>query len=208
MPTSATRATGFVFSRNSPRVEAVSTADNGAQTNRSTPLKRHKSTGSPATLDEELIARRWLKKQGYSWVMDEEYSMHLWHHFLSVMRQPRGRADKAGSQQASFAMPIPSQMWAAAALFGARWMGNVRYTVSPSTGAIEWVPTKAITSYYIDDPAAMADFLHMHGRGLSGVAGLFKSTKTVPATGGYEASTVALTLIPPLIMEVRPGAPT
>ena len=81
--------------------------------------------------------------------------MHLWHHFLSVMRQPRGRADKAGSQQASFAMPIPSQMWAATALFGARWMGNVRYTVSPSTGAIEWVPTKAITSYYIDDPAAM-----------------------------------------------------
>ena len=60
-------------------------------------------------IDEELIARRWLKKKGYYWASRATLANHFFHHFMSIARMPRGGADKAGSQQCAFTMPVPSR---------------------------------------------------------------------------------------------------
>ena len=160
---------------------------------------RSKTSSTQASLDEELIARRWLKANGYYMAKHVDLAAHLWHHFMSVAKQPRGRADQAGSQQAAFSMEIPSKMAAARLLRGARSMGHTKYTVN-AAGAIEWKKSPSIESYYFDQIKPMTSWLRLHTRGLNVHA--YGSTKTVPPGGGYKEANVTVTIIPPLIMEL------
>ena len=160
---------------------------------------RSVSSATQAPLDEELIARRWLKKNGYYMAKHEDLAAHLWHHFQSVAKMPRGRADQAGSQQAAFSMEIPSRMAALRLLHGVPSMGKTKYTVN-AMGMIEWKPSPSIESFYLDKMTPMARWLRLHTRGLNIHA--YGSTKPVPPSGGYKESNVVVTIIPPLIMEL------
>ena len=158
-----------------------------------------KSSSTQASIDRELIARQWLKANGYYWAKHDDLAAHLAHHFQSVLRQPRGRADQSGSQQAAFSMELPSQMAAVRLLAGAPSMGKKKYTVN-AEGCIEWVPSPSITSYYIDAVKPLARWVRLHRRNLNVQA--LGSTKVVAPTGGYKEVNVVVMLIPPLIMEV------
>eukprot|EP00965_Chrysotila_dentata_P259703 6213644-Pleurochrysis_carterae.AAC.8 len=61
-----------------------------------------------ADWNEELIARRWLKKNGYYFENSDVLVRTFFHHLMSCLRRPAGRADKGGSQQAAFSMELPS----------------------------------------------------------------------------------------------------
>ena len=166
------------------------------------PRKRVRSTSTQASIDEELLARRWLKRNGYYMAKHTDLSLSMYHHFLSCLRMPRGRADKAGSQQAAFSMTIPSKMAATKLMEGVPPMGRMgksKYQIN-AKGEIEWKPTTTITSYYISEVKALAKFLSLHRRGL-GFQG-WGATKAVPSSGGYEAANVVISLVPPLIMEL------
>ena len=141
-----------------------------------------------------MIARQWLKQQGYYWAKHDDLSAHLWHHFMSVARQPRGRADQAGSQQAAFSMDIPSRMAATSLLQGVPSMSNTKYTVN-AQGEIEWKKSPSITSYYIDQITPLARWMRLHTRNLHVDA--YGSTKVVPPSGGYKEVNVVVMLIPP-----------
>ena len=161
------------------------------------PNQRTAATQAP--LDEELIARRWLKRNGYYMAKTSTLEAHLFHHFQSVARQPRGRADKAGSQQAAFSMELPSKMAGLRLMGEAPCMGNKKYTVN-AAGQIEWVASKVITTYYLDSMKPLARWLSLHQRGLG--VHCYGASKTVPPTGGYKEANVVVTLLPPLIMEI------
>eukprot|EP00965_Chrysotila_dentata_P145166 4794287-Pleurochrysis_carterae.AAC.1 len=54
-----------------------------------------------------MIARRWLKDNGYFWSYHRLLHNQFMHHFLSSCRQPAGRADGTrGSQQCAFEMEL------------------------------------------------------------------------------------------------------
>ena len=158
-----------------------------------------RTTGTQASIDEELIARRWLKANGYYMAKHEDLTTRLFHHFKSIAKMPRGRADKAGSQQALISMDIPTKSAAMQLLLELPYMGSVKYTVN-AEGAIEWVRSPSILSWYLDEMKPLARWIRFHRRGL-GIQG-YGATKAVPPTGGYTQSNVTITVIPPLIAEL------
>ena len=184
---------------NDPEPAAAATQTDDTEAPNSGSLKRARNITTQASLDLELIARKWLKANGYYMAKHADLRNTLFHHFMSVMRQPRGRADKAGSQQAAFSMEIPSRSAAIELMQGAPPMGKKKYTIN-AEGSIEWKDSPSISTWYFDRHKPMAKWLKLHRRGL-GVA-CYGASKAVPPTGGYEASNVVLTLIPPLIMEL------
>ena len=78
-------------------------------------------------------------------------------------------------------------------------MGKNKYSVN-AAGAIEWVPSPSITSYYFDRITPMARWMRLHTRNLNVAA--YGSTKAVPPTDGSKEVKVTVTIIPPLILEV------
>ena len=166
---------------------------------RKKPKLATRNASTQAFYDEELIARRWLKRNGYYMAKHSDLTMRLFHHFMSVAKLPRGRADKAGSQQAQISMDIPSKPAAMAMLKELPYMGNTKYTIN-SKGQIEWVKTSSIQSWYVDEMKQLARWIRFHRRGLHAHA--YGATKIVPPTGGYKEANVVVTLIPPLICEL------
>eukprot|EP00965_Chrysotila_dentata_P005084 166497-Pleurochrysis_carterae.AAC.1 len=61
--------------------------------------------------EHELIARRWVKRTGRYYAKTDVLHNRWYHHFLSLCRQPAGRADgQRGSQQSFFEMELPDEM--------------------------------------------------------------------------------------------------
>ena len=67
---------------------------------------------------EEAIAKAWLRKNGLYVGKNLVLRTAFWHHFMSCLKRPAGRADRASSQQCAFCMDIPSQPGPVAAFTG------------------------------------------------------------------------------------------
>ena len=170
------------------------------QTDQSVPVVNTMDRACQAyVVDEELTARRWLRRNGYYWAKSDVLSNHFYHHVMSIARMPRGSADRAGSQQCAFSMLMPSEMAAFQLMAKAPLKGNVKYTVN-GYGVIEWKPSPSIKTWYIDDQKALVKFLAMHRRGLG--PDMYGASKAVAPTGGYWESNVVLQIIPPFIAEL------
>lgn len=68
-----------------------------------------------AEWQEELIVRKWLKRNDYYWASRKLLEDTMWHHLASVCKMPRGAADATGasatgSQQCVLQMDVPSKM--------------------------------------------------------------------------------------------------
>eukprot|EP00965_Chrysotila_dentata_P051821 1720471-Pleurochrysis_carterae.AAC.1 len=66
------------------------------------------SQATQANLEEEQIARRWLKSNGMYAGLSSTIVTTFFYYAMSCQRWPAGRADQNGSQQASFSMELPS----------------------------------------------------------------------------------------------------
>ena len=59
-----------------------------------------------ASADTEITVRRWLQANGYYFAKFSTVQTSFFHHLQSVMKMPRGSAEKAGSQQCSVSTDI------------------------------------------------------------------------------------------------------
>ena len=194
------RLLGFPRFRPQDRPPRLEHAEIAIQTEASISVPNVREEGTQVDLvNEELIARRWLKANGFYWAKEDSLANHFYHHFLSVMRMPRGSADRAGSQQCAFSMPMPSNMAAFKLMANAPCKGKVKYTIN-AAGQIEWKSSPSITTWYIDDQRKFTKWLAMHRRGLG--QDMYGATKMVPPTGGYWESNVTVQLIVPFIAEL------
>ena len=60
--------------------------------------------------DQERLVYEWLKKRGLYMGESSVVKLSFWHHVMSCLKRPAGRADRAGSQQCAFSMDMPSMM--------------------------------------------------------------------------------------------------
>ena len=152
----------------------------------------------------ELIARRWAKDQKMFWGECRTLQNAFFRHFISLCRRPAGRADGTrGSQQCLFEMELPTHQCSLEMLGlldrhdSIRCMENKKYAVED--GKIRWVPSKTITTYYIEDAQVMSTWLRFHQREVALDLAVFGSSKGVVTRN--EGLRSIVTLIPPLLIE-------
>ena len=155
--------------------------------------------------NHELIARRWLKAEGLYCAPRKPLHYTFMHHWMCLLRQPRGRVEGQGSQQAMFEMNVPSEALARelCALIGAESKGATKYSVVTKRGkqVVEWRPSTTTSTWWLSDAEEMYEKLALHTRGLNNNS-LRGSAKLVPPAQGYKKSTVLVLAVPPLIIEV------
>eukprot|EP00965_Chrysotila_dentata_P224556 6194249-Pleurochrysis_carterae.AAC.1 len=140
----------------------------------------------------ELVARKWLKSAGKYWGEQSQLQSVYFSKFLALCRQPAGRADgKRGSQQCAFEMDVPSRVCLQGLGLsngpdmetGERSLlvphPQSKYSVSETTGEIEWVPSRTIDTYYLDDEAKLAQYLSFHTREAARAKPAYGSSKAV-----------------------------
>ena len=184
---------------NTPRPYSV---DATAQTDDYAGKVRH-NIGTQVTMTDEQIARRWAREHGFYLARSETLRSTFFHHLMSCLRRPAGRADKAGSQQSTFSLPICDLEPLLNVLARCQKFPNKVYAVED--GEITWRKSERKTTYYIDDVEILADFCALHRRGLESSIPLYQSTKGVAATGengnGYTEIKTVVMMLPPLIIE-------
>ena len=121
-----------------------------------------------SAVQRELIARKWAKEHRYFWGEQRTLQNAFFHHFISLCRQPRGRADgERGSQQCLFEMELPTHQCHLEMLgvinSDFRCMGKTRYTVN-AQGQVEWVKSSSVESYFMQDAQQMSNYLRFHER--------------------------------------------
>ena len=133
------------------------------QTEDESPQLYEKATQKDYDLNHELIARRWLKKQGMYFAPLAPLEATFFHHMMCVARMPRGRVEGQGSQQALFEMSIPSENLAKdlCRSIGAEYMGAAKYTVvtKRQKNVVKWKPSGTTSSWWISDATKMYDQL-------------------------------------------------
>eukprot|EP00965_Chrysotila_dentata_P085249 2812982-Pleurochrysis_carterae.AAC.1 len=101
-------------------------------------------------VSEEELCRRWARKHGYYLGESAVLRATFFHHFVACARRPAGAADgKMGSQQCLFEMPIPSLSPLQDVLSLCEYHQNEKYAIVD--GAIAWLPSRSIDTYFIDD---------------------------------------------------------
>ena len=153
--------------------------------------------------DEETIAHDWLRRNHMYMAPSSTLVLSFWHHIMSCMRRPAGRADRAGSQQCEFEMEIPTLDPLLHLLAPCQNLRRKVYSLSEDGSVIEWHPSSTKDSYYIDDHKTLQRFAQLHTRGLDVTIPLHGSTKGVPPTkaNGYTTINSVVTMLPPLIIE-------
>eukprot|EP00965_Chrysotila_dentata_P152401 5037022-Pleurochrysis_carterae.AAC.1 len=111
----------------------------------------------------ELVARKWLKNNNLWWCSVVRLENTFWHHFLTICRQPAGRADGTrGSQQCYFEMELWDRRIDHILEFtsstGFTCLPRMRYSVGAS-GEVEWVPSRSIDTFYMADRHQMAAYV-------------------------------------------------
>eukprot|EP00965_Chrysotila_dentata_P049546 1642692-Pleurochrysis_carterae.AAC.1 len=86
------------------------------------------SQETQADFEEERIPRRWLEKKGLYAAESTVLVKTFFHHAMSCLRRPAGRADKGGSQQAAFSMEVPSMQPLKSVLAVCKAYPQSRYT--------------------------------------------------------------------------------
>ena len=138
-----------------------------------------------SAVQRELIARKWAKEQKYFWGEQRTLQNTFFHHFISLCRQPRGRADgERGSQQCLFEMELPTHQCHLEMLgvinSDFRCMGKTRYTVN-AQGQVEWVKSSSVESYFMQDAQQMSNYLRFHEREASRQSPCRPATKILHA---------------------------
>eukprot|EP00965_Chrysotila_dentata_P247160 6207580-Pleurochrysis_carterae.AAC.2 len=161
------------------------------------------SQATQASLQEEQIVHRWLKNNGMYAGLSSTIVTTFFHHAMSCLRRPAGRADRNGSQQASFSMELPSLSPLLPVLGMCQAHPQARYSIG-AEGEVDWVTSPSIDSYYINSEEQLAQFLNLHERGLERGLAVHGSSKGVLPTkaNGYPSIRVVVTALPPLIVEV------
>eukprot|EP00965_Chrysotila_dentata_P152492 5039567-Pleurochrysis_carterae.AAC.1 len=88
--------------------------------------------------EEEVYVRAWLLKHGYYMGKSNVVRSSFFHHVASRLRRPAGRADRASSQQAAFAMELPSMDPLRDLLGQCEYHSRKRY--ADVNGEIAWIP--------------------------------------------------------------------
>ena len=131
----------------------------------------------------------------------------FFNHFYSALRQPAGRADRAGSQDVAFAVEILGDMHLAALVGELRGVRGQRYEQG------EFVPCKNVDTYHVlNDPDELGRWLRLHERGYGKHDFVYGASKLVVQRGkktsgngqvnAVKQARVLVTFIPPLICEL------
>eukprot|EP00965_Chrysotila_dentata_P237789 6202130-Pleurochrysis_carterae.AAC.1 len=156
-----------------------------------------------APWQRELIARKWLKSTGKYFGNIQNVQNRWYLKFLSLCRQPAGRADGSrGSQQCFFEMDLPERCCLEPlGLPGDAFLlkYNSRYSVD-AEGQIQWKYSKTVDTFFMADKHAVSDYLRFHEQQVSLNCAAYGSTKAVVARS--DGIKVVTTIIPPLIVEL------
>ena len=151
----------------------------------------------------ELIARRWLKSNGYFWGGQQRLVNSFFTHMMSCCRQPAGRADGTrGSQQCSFELEVfDMQCLGVLQISPCHFERHLqaRYSIGKDN-TIEWARSPSIDSYYIKDMVRMSNWISFESRAVAKHLPVFGSSKGVVVR--KEGVKVLATLIPPFIIEL------
>ena len=151
----------------------------------------------------ELVARKWLKSEGYFWGAEHRLRNNFYMHLAACCRQPAGRADGLrGSQQCCFELEVMHEM--ALGVLGIDFRSfqvhkNARYTIGRNN-EIVWAPSSSIDSYFMDDMVKMSEWIAFETRDATKHLYVHGSTKSVVRRS--EGVKVTATLIPPFIIEM------
>eukprot|EP00965_Chrysotila_dentata_P236258 6201217-Pleurochrysis_carterae.AAC.2 len=122
--------------------------------------------GTQTFFDEEQIARRSLQKNHFYAGSSNTLVSTFFHHKVSCLRRPAGRADKNGSQQAAFSMEVPSMEPFAEVLIDCDHHPQARYSSDPKDRLVSWIHSPNIDNYYVERAGQLSDFFGLHVRGL------------------------------------------
>eukprot|EP00965_Chrysotila_dentata_P199832 6179617-Pleurochrysis_carterae.AAC.1 len=89
-------------------VQTASVKSLGTQYPEQRPTKIARTVSSQTRVDEELMVRSWLLRNGYYMAKGSVLRVAFFHHVASCLKRPAGRADRGGSQQAAFSLDLPS----------------------------------------------------------------------------------------------------
>jgi len=119
-----------------------------------------------------------------------------WRHFLNCMKQPRGGARGAGSQQCLFEYSCPSDTVLKRLLKGLQSRKGERYNQG------DWQKSSTIDTYYAFDAHLLDHYMALHRREAAKGRLAYRASHLVKPCSAQAKASVMVIALPPLIVEV------